>query len=188
MKRIGASGLVLGLVTLAAVSQAAGQVPSKADVESRGYFGFGGGLSIPVGDYGDFTKTGWVLQGFGGVTFRDGLIGVRADGMFGQNKDKGADQHMRLIGANVDLVVTPGRRPMNVHPYLLGGVGFYNAKLVGTPGAPGSSKFALNAGVGIQVHTGHAMDLYVESRIITVRTAIRTNFVPLTVGLRFGGI
>jgi len=190
MKRIWGSGLVLGLLTVAAMAPAAGQVvPTKAEVKARGYAGFGGGISIPVGDYGNLTKTGWLGQVLAGITFRDGTLGVRIDGNYGQNTYKNADGHERLIGVNANLVVTPGRRPMDVHPYFLGGVGFYNAKFVGTPSSGSTTKPALNAGFGIQVHTGHRMDFYVESRIVTVRTlGSKINFVPLSVGLRFGGI
>ena len=191
MRRIwGGSGFALGLLTVAAVSQAAGQVvPTQAEVKARGYAGLGGGISIPVGDFGDLAKTGWLGQFLAGITFRNGTLGVRVDGNYGQNTYKNADGHERIIGVNASLVVTPGRRPMDVHPYFLGGVGLYNAKFVGTPSSTSATKPALNAGFGIQVHTGHRMDFYVESRIVTVRTAgSKINFVPLSVGLRFGGI
>jgi hypothetical protein len=163
-------------------------VAQKQDISVRGYFGIGGGLGIPVGDFGDLAKTGWLGQAIGGFTTRGGVFGARADVSFGQNSMKLAAGKLQLVGLNTDVVLTPGHRPANFHPYFLAGVGVYNAKPIS--GAAGSSqtKLALNTGVGVQFHLGHRTDLYVEGRLLSIRTQASTNLIPLTVGFRWGGI
>lgn len=164
-------------------------VATPAAAQARGYVGFGGGVSIPVGDFADAAKLGWLGQVVAGVTGPSGMLGGRIDGTYSQNSLKGTGSgHFSLFGANADIVLTPGKRPAKVHPYFLAGVGFYNSKLsVGTGNS--STKFAWNGGAGLQIHTGNRMDVYTEARFISVQTSgASTNFIPITIGLRFGGI
>ena len=186
MRRMAVGLLGFTLVLVASATPLAAQ---KADIKARGYFGLGGGLSIPVGDYADVTKTGWVGDVFGGFTTKGGLVGGRLDAMWAQNSNKSGDGHTRLLGANADVVITPGRRPMKVHPYFLAGLGVYNGKSTQTGASGSSTKFAINGGAGVQVHTGHRMDVFLEGRFVTIRTSgTATNFVPIFLGLRWGGI
>ena len=178
-----AVGLVACGVLLGAVQAAA-----QSDIKTRGYFGVGGGLSLPVGDFGDVANTGWVGSAFGGFTTRGGIFGARADVMWAQNGLKAGDGHQRMLGANVDLVLTPGHRPANVHPYFLAGVGLYNGKTSVSVGSGDETKFAFNAGVGVQIHTGHRTDVFFEGRLISFRSSDPLNFIPLVVGVRWGGI
>lgn len=161
---------------------------APAAAQARGYIGFGAGVSIPAGTFADSFKLGWLGQVVAGITGPSGVLGGRIDGTYGQNSVKGTGSgHLSLFGANADLVWTPGKRPAKAHPYLLGGVGFYNSK----PSGVGTSqtKFAWNAGAGLQVHTGNRMDFFAEARYISVQaTGGNLNFIPITVGLRFGGI
>ena len=180
--------LVAVLATLTCAALATPAVAQKKDISVRGYFGIGGGLAVPVGDFSEGVKTGWLGQAIGGFTTRGGIFGGRADVSFGQNSLKGGGGKIQLVGGNVDVVLTPGHRPANFHPYLLAGLGLYNAKPAG--GATGSSetKLAINGGLGVQFHLGHRTDLYVEGRFLSIRTQSSSNLIPLTVGFRWGGI
>jgi opacity protein-like surface antigen len=188
MRRIAVGILASMLVLAIAAAPAAAQ--KKEALKARGYFGVGGGLALPVGDYADAFKTGWDADVFGGVTTKGGLWGVRADLMWAQNNLKaGLNGHERLAGLNADLVITPGHRPADWHPYFLAGIGVYNGK-ESAAGVTGSdTKLAVNAGAGIQIHTGHRMDVFLEGRFVTIRTSgSALNFVPFNVGFRWGGI
>ena len=185
MRRRALGLTVFGLLVTAAASSLAAQ---GTTMRAR-YFGIGGGASIPLGDYGDATKTGWVADVFGGFTTKGGLLGGRLDVMWAQNGNSDDDGHTRLLGANADLVITPGHRPANLHPYFLAGLGVYNGKDTHTGVSGSSTKLALNGGAGLQVHTGHRMDVFFEARFVTVRTSGHAlNFLPLVVGLRWGGV
>lgn len=162
----------------------------SAAAQARGYVGFGAGLSLPMGDFKDCCKLGWLGQVVAGITGSSGMIGGRIDGMYAANKIKGASSTysagtVKLFGANADIVLTPGKRPAKVHPYFLGGVGFYNAKSSGD----GVTKFAFNLGAGLQFHTGNQMSVFTEARFISIQTDPgKTNFIPISIGLRWGGI
>jgi opacity protein-like surface antigen len=175
---------IAGLVASALLLSAAA---TPVAAQARGYFGFGAGLSLPTGDFGDDFKTGWLGQVVAGITGASGKIGARIDGQYVRHSPDGGTGHLRMIGVNGDLVWTPGKRPANVHPYLLGGIGFYNGKFSG--GGDGESDLAFNLGAGVQVHIKDGMDFFAEGRWISVRSDPQsTNFIPIVLGLRFGGI
>ncbi|HEU5220368.1 MAG TPA: outer membrane beta-barrel protein [Gemmatimonadales bacterium] len=164
-----------------------------AAAQARGYVGFGAGVSVPLGDFADDYKLGWLGQVVAGVTGASGKIGGRIDGMYARNALKGTGGfHLGLFGANADIVFTPGKRPAKVHPYILGGVGFFNAKLGGPSGYTGGSSstdFAWNLGAGIQIHTSSKMDFFTEARFISISSdPSSTNFLPISIGIRWGGI
>jgi len=186
MNRLTLAVLTTGILVSVSATPAVAQ---KKDISARGYFGVGGGLAVPVGDYGNVAKTGWLLDAIGGFTTKRGIVGARADLMWAQNGLKAEDGHERLLGVNADIVLTPGHRPSQWHPYFMGGVGLYNGKDT-SPGVSGSAtKLAINAGAGLQVHTGHRTDIFVEGRFLTIRTAgSPLNLIPITFGIRWGGI
>jgi opacity protein-like surface antigen len=186
MKRLALLMVAMGVLHSALVAPAVAQ---KKDISARGYFGVGGGFAVPVGNYGDLAKTGWLANLIGGFTTKGGIFGGRADAMWAQNSLKGESGRERLVGLNVDVVLTPGHRPANWHPYFLAGVGVYNGKDT-SPAVTGSdTKLAINAGAGVQLHTGHRTDVFLEGRFLTIRTAgTPLNLVPITLGLRWGGI
>jgi hypothetical protein len=78
------------------------------------------------------------------------------------------------------------------HPYLIGGGGIYNLKTTGstTPGvilSGGTTKFGINAGAGFDFKAGGA-GLFVEGRFHDIFTSgSDVKFIPITVGIRFGG-
>ena len=177
MKRLTAA--MVGAVALLVIG-----APSAATAQARGYIMLGPGIAIPVGDYkDDGAKTGWLGQVAGGVS--SGMIGGRISGSFIRNGIEGTDEHVRLLGAMADLVVSP-KTSGKAGPYLLGGIGLQNGKN-SLPGSEGETKFSWNAGAGVVVQTG-SFGIFVEGRFLSVRTeGSSTNVIPITVGLRFGG-
>lgn len=175
------------LVGLAVTALLIGGASSPAAAQARGYFGFGAGVSLPVGDFGDCCKTGWLGQVIAGVTSANGMIGGRIDGTFARHSIKSTGTasagSVKLLGANADLVWTPGSGAKKLRPYLLGGVGFFNAKSSGD----GETNFAFNAGGGLLINAGGQMNFYTEARYISIQGDGSTSFIPISIGLRWGG-
>jgi hypothetical protein len=139
---------------------------------------------VPSGQFGADANLGWTGQAFFGYTTRRGLFGARLDASFGRNPF-GNIGGFWSAGAMVNAVITPGHRPANLHPYLLGGAGGYHVK---ASGGSGEAAIAFNAGAGVQFHLGHRSDFYVEGRFLTIRTSQAVNLFPVTMGFRWGGI
>ena len=178
---------VLALLTTTMAAPAAGQ---KQDIRTRGYFGIGGGGAVPVGNYADGAKTGFVTNLIAGFTTRGGILGARADFTWAQNRNKILDGNIRQLGLNADVVLTPGHRPNKFHPYFLAGAGIYNVHSSAAGVASTSeTKPAFNVGTGVQVHLGHRTDLFVEGRYMTILTSGNNlGLIPISLGFRWGGI
>jgi len=182
MKRTIAGFVAAGLLTVA--------LAAPASAQARGYVGFGGGVSIPTGNFGDAYKTGWLGQVIAGITGPSGMLGGRIDGMYVRHSVDGvADASTQLLGANADLVVSPGSAAAKVRPYLLGGVGFFNSKSeVGDVEGEGVTDFSFNLGGGLSLKAGNKMSVFLEARYISVQSdPSSTGFIPISIGLRFGG-
>ena len=67
--------LVLGALAMTAISSRA---------EAQNVF-WGGGPSVPLGDFKDDAKTGWLLQGGLGFDLGSSGIFAEAEGFFGSN-------------------------------------------------------------------------------------------------------
>jgi len=182
MKRTIAGFVATGLLTIGFVAPAAAQ--------ARGYVGLGGGVSIPTGDFGADYKTGWLGQVIAGITGPTGRFGGRIDGMYVRHSVDGvADASRQLLGANADLVVSPGSMDAKLRPYLMGGVGFFNSKSeVGSVEGEGVTDFAFNLGGGLSIKAGSKMSVFLEARYVSIQSdPSSTGFIPIAVGLRFGG-
>jgi len=151
----------------------------SASAQARGAVTLGGGVNMPIGNFKDAVKLGWLGQVTGGVSFGDGMLGVRVDGTYGQNSEKGTGGgKFKILSAMGDVVVSP-KVQGNVGPYILAGAGFANGK-------DGSSetKFAWNAGAGVHAGAGK-VGFYVEARFLQVRHSDgSSNMIPITAGVR----
>lgn len=182
MKRTLAAVLALGgLLALGAV---------RAEAQSGLNFGLGGGVSLPTGDFADFSKSlGW--QGTAIVGYQPaGSLGARADFLYGQTKfdrdEAGLDGKTTLAGGLASLVYSIPSAGA-VKPYLIGGAGVYNVK-IDPDGLPSDdeTKFAAGGGLGIKFKAGSDANFFVEGRFINVFTSgSDANFIPVTVGVTF---
>lgn len=161
--------------------------PGAAEAQTRGYLGIGGGVNIPMGDFADGVKTGWLGQVVGGVTLSNGILGFRVDGTYGQNNAKGTgDGKFKLIGALGDVVVSP-KMAGKAKPYVLAGAGMMNAKISAGTVSESDTKFAWNAGAGVAFAAGK-VGIYLEARFLSVKTeGSSSNMIPITAGVRIGG-
>ena len=181
MNRIARGVLVAGV----AASIAAG----GAQAQARGYIGFGGGVSIPSGDFADEVGTGWLGQVVAGITGPTGKIGGRINGTYTNHTFDTVlsdDPSFRFIGVMGDVVFTPGQPDAKLRPYLLGGLGFQNGK-ADLAGAESETNFAFNLGGGVNIAMGR-IKLFIEGRWLSVRSdPASANMIPITAGLKFGG-
>lgn len=178
MKRSMASmaAALLVLIAIAAPLQA----------QARGYVGFGGGVSMPLGSFGDAVDTGYLGQVIAGITGASGKLGGRVDGMYLTHGY--GPYNYRIIGFNADVVFTPSAGG-KAAPYFLGGLGMFNGKSTGTGVvSDGSTDLAFNLGGGLTIKAGARMSFFAEARYISIQTeGGKTAFIPISVGLRFGG-
>ena len=183
--------VVLGAALMASV----GAAPAVA--QSGAQFSLGGGLTLPLGDFGDAAGTGF--HGLAAVAFAPANfpVGFQIDGMFhrlGIDDDPiggDVDANFQIIQGTANAVyrfVTA--EDTKVRPYLIGGVGLYNSKLTGDDvpaGLDSETDFGINAGAGFDFVAG-AVGLFVEGRFHNIFTEDEsTNFIPITVGVRLGG-
>jgi hypothetical protein len=179
MKRIVSVALAAG----AALALTAAAAQAQVSV------GVGGGVTIPTGDFGDVAKTGWHGLANVGYSMPSGL-GVRGDFYYGQNSFDGVSGKTKLAGGFGNLLYNFSGAG-TVHPYVLGSIGFMNAKGEATAGgitaSASETKIAFGGGAGIKFKAGTDSNIFVEGRYITVNTTGgNTNFIPITVGVNFG--
>lgn len=182
---------VLGAALMASV----GAAPAVA--QGGASFSLGGGLTLPLSDFGEVAGTGF--HGLAAVSFvpANFPVGIQVDGMFhrlGVDDDPvfgDVDANFQIIQGTANVVYRFANSPdTKVRPYLIGGVGLYNSKLTGddVPDGFGSdTDFGVNAGAGFDFVAG-SVGLFVEGRFHNVFTEDdNTNFIPITVGVRLGG-
>jgi hypothetical protein len=164
-------------------------------------FALGGGVGVPLGDFDDVAKLGW--HGLAELSFvpEGWPVGIEFDGSYQQfSLDDDAVPGFsglkdRIIFGTGNIVFKfKSSEESRVRPYLLGGVGIYNTKTTGAddPGdvlGGGTTDFGLNAGAGFDFKAGGA-GLFIEGRFHNVFTdgpGSDLRFIPITVGIRFGG-
>jgi len=147
-----------------------------ADAQMKGYAGVGGGVAIPLGDFKDAVKLGWVAQAMAGISTQS-IIGARVNVNYGQHSFKGeVDGKAKILTVTGDVVLSP-KMSGKMSAYVLAGAGIGNEKVEGSS----ETKFLWNAGAGIR-----AGMIYLEARFVSVKhDGGSTNWVPITVGVRF---
>src|SRR5215216_4138313 len=173
---------------------AMGMLLSASALHAQGAeFSLGGGIDLPLGDFDDAAKLGF--HGLAGVSVvpTNWPVGIQVDGNYSQFKDDSpADIKFQLIYGTANIVYKfKSSEETRFRPYLIGGGGVYNFKLKGDDVPSGvddsQTKFGINAGAGFDFKAGSA-GLFVEGRFHDVFTSGGdTQFIPITVGVRFGG-
>jgi outer membrane protein with beta-barrel domain len=182
----GAAAVALGMLLSAPAARAQGAE-----------FALGGGIGVPLGDFDDAAKLGW--HGLAAVSFvpNGWPVGIQIDGSYQQFslEDAGGFTGLKtrfLQGTGNVVFKFKTSEESTFRPYLIGGVGVYNGKTTADddPGdvlGGGETKFGLNAGAGFDFKAGGA-GLFIEGRFHNVFTdGANTRYIPITVGIRFGG-
>lgn len=175
MKRI--SGVI------AALSFAMIAVSSSAEAQDMGgtrsvNFGVAAGASFPTGNFGDFYDTGFNVMGTLGMQPASLPVGLRFDAAYNSFDSNGPT--MKVISGTANAVLTTSNMS-GVKPYVIGGVGIYNAKADGN----GDTKFGLNGGGGVEFALS-GFNTFVEARFHSVFTdGENLNYIPLVFGIKF---
>jgi opacity protein-like surface antigen len=184
MKRIVSVVLATGIVF------ALGATTAQAQVS----LGFGGGVSIPLGDFGDAAKTGWNGLASIGYDLPSGL-GVRGDFYYGQHGVEGSvpsgvSAKWKLAGGLGNVLYSFGGAA-TAHPYIIGSIGFMELKATASAGGVSASasetKVTFGGGAGVKFKAGSRASIFIEGRYLTINTSgNNANFIPITLGVSFG--
>lgn len=183
-------------VPKAVAALALGLMVSASALHAQGAeFSLGGGIANPLGTFNDGTKLGWM--GLAAVSFvpTGSPVGIQIDGQYHQYPFEVGGGHERfLIGTGNIVYKFKTSEETRFRPYLIAGGGVYNFKGTGSSTVGGNfsttgstTKFGVNAGAGFDFKAGSA-GLFVEGRFHDVFTSGKdATFIPITVGIRFGG-
>ena len=178
---------IVGALVLSAVAAAA--LPAHA--QRRTSIGFAAGATVPVGDLGDATSTGFHALGTLAISGSASTpVGFRVDGMYNSlsGKSSGPDVNMWTVNGNLVFAFPGG---VAATPYLIGGAGWYNTK-TDESGAESTNNFGLNGGVGARFALS-GFSTFAEVRFHNIfgdkneltdeRPSLR--IIPLTFGILF---
>jgi opacity protein-like surface antigen len=171
MKRLTAAMMIGAVAVLVAASPAHAQ-----------YVFFGGGASIPMGDFKDFAKTGWMATAGLGADIGDKGLFIEAEGFYGKNKHKAPDDgDATNIISGLGAVGYSFMPEKSVRPYVLGGVGFLMHQFDPAVGDNETeTKFAYSGAVGLSIKAGSKLNLWLEARFLG---SSETKILPLMAGV-----
>jgi hypothetical protein len=172
------------LVGLVAIGGVLSSVAQPAAAQQRPVIYGGGGVTFPIGEYGDpdqtAAKTGWM--GHAGILFPVGDRGVwvAAEGFYGKNNHSDTPgERTNLFGGYGSLGITfNGER--KVRPYLFGSAGYLVHQFKDATGSSDSEgKFAGGGGAGLDFAISDRVSFYVESRAIFAK---ESSHIPVLAG------
>ena len=186
MKALVKGFAALGVIAILGTNSAAAQAEKSGSSISFGGFG---GVSIPLGDYSDVSKTGWDA----GLVFQykpaTSPVGFQIDGNYMENKfDPSGGKDRWFFGTGNVVFGFPVSEETRIRPYLIGGGGIYSVKAKFDDGTSGESvtKFGLNVGAGFDLNFQSNVGVFVDARFHNVFTeGSDVKFVPINAGIRF---
>jgi hypothetical protein len=159
-------------------------VAAPMDAQRRTSVGFAAGATVPVGDLGDGTSTGFHVLGTLAVSGTASTpIGFRIDGMYNSlsGKNSGPDVNVWTVNGNL-VYAFPGGTTAT--PYIIAGAGWYNAK-ADESGAESSSDIGINAGIGARFALS-GFSTFAEVRFHNIFSDPNSaQMIPLTFGILF---
>ncbi len=162
---------MLGLAAVVSVS-----ATREASAQSVVGIGIGGGVAMPMGDFGDAFKMGFG-GGAGLFIYPSGSrIGLRADvGYMTFDDELDLDIKAEPLTVMGSLLV-PLTTGSSATPYLVGGAGLMSDD---------GSALALQGGLGVSIGTGSTR-FFIEGKYVTAsKDGFRTSYIPLIAGVSF---
>jgi hypothetical protein len=151
----------------------------------------GGGAALPQSYLNSGTNTG--VHGVVAVSVAPatGPVSIRIDGMYSRfDLSGGVDGHFRVFQSTANAVYRfPAAEATTIRPYLIGGLGVYNYKIIAEPEflEDEDTNLGLNGGAGVDVAVG-SLGVFAEARYHSVFIrGENVELLPITVGVRFGG-
>jgi opacity protein-like surface antigen len=175
--------MLLGTLAMTAVS-------TRADAQVNVFFG--GGPSMPVGEFKDYAKTGWLLQAGLGVDLSKGLF-LEAEGFFGSNAHEGTTttDKTNIIAFMGAIGKSFGADDAKINPYILAGAGIMGHQFrsdddLASEGT--ENKFGYTGAVGLSFRLNEKARFWVEGRYLgSSGTAVLPFAVGVSIGLGGGG-
>ncbi|MEO7458320.1 MAG: outer membrane beta-barrel protein [Gemmatimonadaceae bacterium] len=178
---------------LTAASLALLALPASAAHAQIG-FGVAGGPSFPMGDFKKAVDGGYHITGIANLGIPLLPVGLRFEGSFSEFDYKSGlsttDAKARVISGVANAILsTPGI----LGPYLIGGIGVYNASAQCSGCSSSDTKVGFNGGAGFKIGLA-GLAVFAEARYhyvpggtdaTTAGTRSATQFVPLSVGITF---
>ena len=174
-------------------------------------FAFGGGASVPIGDYKDALKAGWNGQGSIIFNFAGLPLALRADLNYnkftfennlpfstggGSTVATTDDITQQILGGLANVTIPFNMGPIS--PYVTAGLAGFNIKTKlgdAFPGAEDESdtKFAVNGGAGLSMRLmgvsafieAKINNVYTDKRLISNKEMKDLQFIPVTFGFVF---
>lgn len=172
------------LMSSAALALAATLVAAPAFAQTS--FSLAAGATVPVGNTADGVDVGY--NAIIGLGIKPPLapIGLRLEGMFNSMALKGTSGDFRTLAGIANVTLSGAGMPVPMG-YLIGGLGMYNSKVVGTPlgDSDAETDFGFNIGAGLNLPlTGFST--YLEARFHYINTGTEsTKLLPITFGIKF---
>ena len=154
-----------------------------AHAQRRATLGVAAGATIPVGDLGDATSTGFHVLGTLAISgTASSPLGFRVDGMYNDLSGKNSGPDVKVWTVNGNLVYAfPGG--MTATPYLIAGAGWYNSKAEGADES--TSDIGINAGIGARFALS-GFSTFAEVRFHNIFSDPNSaQIIPLTFGILF---
>jgi opacity protein-like surface antigen len=173
----------LGALTVVAALCAPSPLRAQLIERTEGFrFGLGAGVTLPIGDFGDFDKMGVNILAVFETPLANSPLYLRADGVYSSTSHDAGGGSTSILGGAVSALYHFSAPRATARPYVLGGLGLYNVDF--SPGSETKIAYAFGGGVLFNLSGFNA---FAEARYISVQTdGPSTTFIPLSVGLMFG--
>ena len=174
------------LFITAIAGMALASLPFEARAQNPVQLGIAGGVSLPKSDLSDVSDVGFNGTVTVGITSVLIPLGIRIDGAYNQFaiKDDVGDGNISFTSVTGNLVYKiPGA---TISPYIIGGAGWYRAKVDLTGLGNGTEdKLGWNLGGGIMLPLS-GFNTFIEARYNQVQTDdVALKFIPITFGILF---
>ncbi|MDH5235012.1 MAG: porin family protein [Gemmatimonadota bacterium] len=173
-------GLVAATLLVAVAATA-----SQAQMAKTSHFGLSGGISAPMGDFGDAADLGFIVGGQWSTGLGEKLnLRINVD-LSRYGLPSGVDGNWMLIGGIANIVY-PIATESGLKPYVLGGLGMINSKATITGfGDASSTDLAFNGGIGFDFTMG-SRSWFTEVKYVSIQAdGASVNYVPVVLGIKF---
>jgi opacity protein-like surface antigen len=152
-------------------------------------YGVSGGLLMPMGDYKDIDKAGYLVGVDGTYWLTGNQVGIRLDASYSTTSEKsGVPVHKtKMLGGMAEVVYAFMTPADPIRPYILGGAGLFNVKLSAGGADTSKTKFGFGGGAGLAFKLGAGTTrVFVEGRYTSVKVFdVTFPFLGVKAGIRF---